>query len=365
MPNLPPCSKRKRISHPAHSAATAATIFLAIASVFLTTCDAVGSSPSCFVSPVSPLLIDTNHRQREPKLPKVGPASVTSVGETIHAAVAYTPRRERTFVRLHSSNNNDDNQGTISLSNFLTNLRTNLKTAAAEGFGTRARNVATTMNQGDVVVPLCSNFTKRSDLAQRGVYAGVEYLVCDVIDTVVAIGSDNDDSAVDDRNGDVDGMVSSEGMSAEVGDETEKERKSEQKKQERIITIRPAYPLRPHLERTEWPITLPVSDVPLWLSKTTYEAGTALGTLLLAGTYLILASIMATLIRVVIVPSESMEPTLMPGDVSCRFLYFQLTFYCFFVWEGRSVNVDYVRNAFYCRSFSLMLYRSLILMSTA
>eukprot|EP00957_Ditylum_brightwellii_P160917 12251247-Ditylum_brightwellii.AAC.1 len=50
--------------------------------------------------------------------------------------------------------------------------------AAKEGFGTRARNVASRMTLGDTVVPLCSNIDQRQLLAGQGVYAGVEYTIC-------------------------------------------------------------------------------------------------------------------------------------------------------------------------------------------
>lgn len=133
------------------------------------------------------------------------------------------------------------------------------------------------MGVGDVVVPLCSNLDKRQDLAQIGLYAGVEYVICDI----------------------------EEG----IGEE------GKRLLDERVATLKPAYPLRPHLERSDWPISLPISEVPLWISKATYEAGTAFGTLMLAGTYLVIASILATVLRIVVVPSESMEPALMPGDV--------------------------------------------------
>eukprot|EP00578_Thalassiosira_sp_NH16_P000347 CAMPEP_0181138180 /NCGR_PEP_ID=MMETSP1071-20121207/34107_1 /TAXON_ID=35127 /ORGANISM="Thalassiosira sp., Strain NH16" /LENGTH=445 /DNA_ID=CAMNT_0023224995 /DNA_START=99 /DNA_END=1436 /DNA_ORIENTATION=- len=169
---------------------------------------------------------------------------------------------------------NDEQQPS---NNLPSKLLSNLRTAASDGFGTRARNVGSTMGTGDVVVPLCSNLDKRQDLAQIGLYAGVEYVICDIIDEAAA------------------------------GEEGERN--------DRIASLKPAYPLRPHLERSDWPIELAVSDVPLWLSKATYEAGTALGTLMLAGTYLAIASILATIVRVVAVPSESMEPALMPGDV--------------------------------------------------
>lgn len=161
--------------------------------------------------------------------------------------------------------------------NLFSKLVTNFRTAASDGFGTRARNVGSTMNVGDVVVPICGNLERRSSLAQLGLYAGVEYVICDL----------------------------------EEGSGEEGERPID----ERIATIKPAYPLRPHLERSDWPITLPVADVPLWLNRATYEAGTAVGTLMLAGTYLSVAAILATVVRIVVVPTESMEPALMPKDV--------------------------------------------------
>ncbi|KAL7538181.1 hypothetical protein ACHAXR_008935 [Thalassiosira sp. AJA248-18] len=161
--------------------------------------------------------------------------------------------------------------------NLLSKLLSNLRTAASDGFGTRAKNVGSTMGVGDVVVPLCnSDLDKRTSLAQGGLYSGVEYIICDI----------------------------------EEGSGEEGERLVD----ERIATLKPAYPLRPHLERSDWPITLPVSDVPLWLNRATYEAGTAVGTLMLAGTYLTIAATLATFVRIVGVPSESMEPALMPGD---------------------------------------------------
>lgn len=148
------------------------------------------------------------------------------------------------------------------------------RNASSEGFGTRARNVASTCQVGDIVVPLCGNIEKRQMLAARGVYPGVEYLICDLSNC-------------------------EEGLPAK----------------ERIVTIRPAYPLRDHLERSDWPITIPLSEVPLWLSKTTYEAGTALGTLMLSGSLLVIAALLASIVRVAVIPSESMMPSLMPGDV--------------------------------------------------
>jgi len=161
--------------------------------------------------------------------------------------------------------------------NLLSKLISNIRTASKDGFGTKARNIGSTMQVGDVVVPLCGNIEKRQSLAQIGLYAGVEYIICDI----------------------------QEGSGKE----------GERLVDERIATVKPAYPLREHLERDDWPISLSVDKVPLWLPKATYEAGTAIGTLALAGTYLATALVISTFVRIVVVPSESMEPALMPRDV--------------------------------------------------
>ena len=128
------------------------------------------------------------------------------------------------------------------------------------------------------MVPLCGNLEKRQVLADRGVYPGVEYIISNL---TTSDDDSNDDAAY-----------------------------------ERIATIRPAYPLRTHLERSDWPISVPLSDVPLWLSKATYEAGTALGTLMLSASLLGVAAVVASVLRLAVIPSESMIPALMPGDVS-------------------------------------------------
>lgn len=165
----------------------------------------------------------------------------------------------------------------VAETNLLSKLVSNIRTASKDGFGTKARNIGSTMQVGDVVVPLCGNIEKRQSLAQIGLYAGVEYIICDI----------------------------QEGSGKE----------GERLVDERIAIIKPAYPLREHLERDDWPISLPVSEVPLWLPRATYEAGTAIGTLALAGTYLATALVVSTFVRIVVVPSESMEPALMPRDV--------------------------------------------------
>jgi len=164
-------------------------------------------------------------------------------------------------------------------------FRRKITDAASEGFGVKARNVASTMSIGDVVVPLCKDLEKRQILANRGIYAGVEYKICELemanevkITTIQGL-------SLPERNG----------VTAK---------------------IKPAYNLREHLERTDWPVEVnPINDIPLWVSKSTFESGTMLGTLVLSFSYLSIAAFIALFVRFTYVPSPSMQPTLNPGNV--------------------------------------------------
>ena len=159
-----------------------------------------------------------------------------------------------------------------------------VRSLVVEGFGTKAKNVAYTMSVGDVVVPLCANLDQRQSLANRGIYPGVDYKVCELLLNDIQVPS-------------IDSIPP-------------------EAKAKVTAKIRPKYPLRQHLERPDWPVSVrPVVDVPLWLSETTYQAGTALGTLALAISYFSLASLLAFFIRITYVPSESMIPALNVGDV--------------------------------------------------
>lgn len=189
------------------------------------------------------------------------------------------------------SERTDRSSSGLGLRGKIDEVRSNFAAAAAEGFGTRARNVAPTMSVGDVVVPLCGNLELRQELANRGVYAGVEYVVCGIALPL----ADGEEEEREVRS---------------LGDCTDAERRSA------TAMIKPRYPLRPHLERTDWPVPVrPMQDVPLWLSRATWEAGTALGTLGLAFSYLSIAAVLALFVRFAYVPSESMIPALNPGDL--------------------------------------------------
>jgi len=163
-------------------------------------------------------------------------------------------------------------------------FREKFSQASSEGFGTKAKNVAKTMKVEDIVVPLCGNLEMRQILANRGIYPGVEYEICNL-----KVKDDEFQSM------------------GEVPDEL---------KNDIIAMVKPAYKLRDYLERSDWPVPVkPLQDVPLWLSKTTYEAGTMLGTAMLSFSYLTMAAIIAFFVRFAYVPSPSMTPTLNPGDV--------------------------------------------------
>lgn len=161
----------------------------------------------------------------------------------------------------------------------------NFNDAKSDGFGTRARNAAVNVTKGDIIVPLCSNLEMRQILANRGVYAGVEYKVCNIClkDGVTVVST-------------LEGLDGMDKVGA-------------------TASIKPAYPLRDYLERDDWPVDIPLENVPLWLSKATYEAGTAVGTLFFSGTVLLSAAIIAFFVQFVGVPSGSMIPALQPGDV--------------------------------------------------
>ena len=190
----------------------------------------------------------------------------------------------KTKTHLFQSLQENDNERKGVMYNML-KFRKNFSIAASEGFGTKARNVASTMSVGDIVVPLCGNLAMRQILANQGIYPGVEYKVC----TLQVNGRDIETIA---------GLSNKDRMDV-------------------VATMKPAYKLRDYLERSDWPVSVkPLEDVPLWLSKATYEAGTMVGTLGLSLTYLSVAAFLAFFVRFTFVPSESMIPTLNPGDVT-------------------------------------------------
>ena len=161
------------------------------------------------------------------------------------------------------------------------------QSAADEGFGTRAKNAANSCSVGDIIVPLCSNLAQRQILANRGIYAGVEYRV---VELSTSIDDDEPTNKVD----------TVQGLSSPT---------------QALALILPAYPLRDHLERSDWPVSVTLDEVPLWLSRSTYIAGNALGTAALSSFFLVVAAVISFYVRIVSIPSPSMLPSLSPGNV--------------------------------------------------
>lgn len=201
--------------------------------------------------------------------------AIIKIAVFCHSVVSFKmnplPRRFSSLCRFIS---NDKNDG----------FARSFQQARDDGFGTRARNAAINATVGDVIVPLCSNLEMRQSLANRGIYAGVEYKIC----SISLLGQSID---------------SLEGLERNMKEQT-------------IALVKPAYPLRDYLERDDWPVPIQlIKDVPFWLSKSTYQAGTAVGTLVLSGFSLSIAALVAFFVRFVTVPTASMIPTLNPGNI--------------------------------------------------
>ena len=201
-------------------------------------------------------------------------------------------KASRRSIALSAADNNEDTADSTavllpleSLQNKVRSTQKSFQSAADEGFGTKAKNAANTCAVGDIIVPLCSNLAQRQILANRGIYPGVEY---EVVELLV---DDNDEKM---KVNTVKGLPSPT--------------------QARAL-IRPAYPLREHLERSDWPVSVQLDEVPLWLSRSTYIAGNALGTAALSSFFLVVAAFFSFFLRIVSVPTPSMLPSLSPGNV--------------------------------------------------
>ncbi|CEL94229.1 unnamed protein product [Vitrella brassicaformis CCMP3155] len=81
-----------------------------------------------------------------------------------------------------------------------------------------------------------------------------------------------------------------------------------------VITVRPRYRLVDKLER-QWPVTIAMSEVPIFLTPRMYNTATLISTLLSAAQLLAVALVASQFCSLYYIPSYSMEPTLHKGDV--------------------------------------------------
>ena len=222
-----------------------------------------------FVSPVASISSKVAPRRR------IASSSPDTNAETIDDESSGSPNASKVLAPLES------------LQTKVKATQQSFQSAADEGFGTRATNAANSCSVGDIIVPLCSNLAQRQILANRGIYAGVEYKV---VELSTSIDDDEPTNKVD----------TVQALSSPT---------------QALALIRPAYPLRDHLERSDWPVSVTLDEVPLWLSRSTYIAGNALGTAALSSFFLVVAAVISFYVRIVSIPSPSMLPSLSPGNV--------------------------------------------------
>ena len=221
-----------------------------------------------------------------------GTLTSTSTSSAFVAPTALSSANARRSIALLSAADTDEDSSDAravlaplkSLQCKLKSTQQSFQSAADDGFGTKAKNAARNCSVGDVIVPLCSNLAQRQILANRGIYPGVEY-------KVVELYASGDEGTKLDT---VKGLPSPTRAQA---------------------LVRPAYPLREHLERSDWPVSVELDEVPLWLSRSTYIAGNALGTAVLSSFFLGVAAFFSFFLRIVSVPTPSMLPSLSPGNV--------------------------------------------------
>ena len=87
--------------------------------------------------------------------------------------IARTPVNTILYSKFQQNEDPTALESSPSIFDGILTFRQKFSQASAEGFGTKARNVANTMSIGDIVVPICGNLALRQILANRGIYAGV------------------------------------------------------------------------------------------------------------------------------------------------------------------------------------------------
>ena len=129
---------------------------------------------------------------------------------------------------------------------------------------------------GRIVVPVLRKLSERPRMFQAGVYPGVEYRLLRIIN--------EKDQDLFYNQPDVD------------------------------YELKPIYPLVRQLERP-WPVRIKEQDIPKLITPTQYNVISAVGSLFAATTALLMAFIISQAISLFFIPSKSMEPTLLKGDV--------------------------------------------------
>jgi hypothetical protein len=141
----------------------------------------------------------------------------------------------------------------------------------------------------------------RAELFRVGAYPGVEYRVMRVFDPPAAAGAQ--------------AATLSEATSSEAfAERAALGREAFEATAGSVLELQPLYPLVKALVRP-WPVAVPEAAVPAFFSEAQYNAVTVAGALAVAASALAAAAIASQAFSLFYIPSRSMEPTLLPGDV--------------------------------------------------
>lgn len=155
---------------------------------------------------------------------------------------------------------------------------------------------------GDVIVPVIGArdgwSTIRQDLVAAGVYPGVEYRCTSILCSGEQLSSTAEAPPGAFESGQLQ------------------------------LVLRPVYPLVQRLER-QWPVSIAASSIPIVLTPFAYNAATAYAALSTSAALAMGGAALAATLSLSVIPSRSMEPTLLPGDVvlvvsACTILYSRL-----------------------------------------
>ena len=150
---------------------------------------------------------------------------------------------------------------------------------------------------------------KRQELFDVGCYPGVEYRIRAI--EVEAKDKDGEEDEEEDKDEDKD---EEEDEGRGFSSVAEALSRAADNPEQVYLSIRPAYPLIPQLERA-WPVRVQLSQIPWALSRGAYNVVTVASSALLAASVLFFAFGASLAVTLSVVNTRSMQPTIEPRDV--------------------------------------------------
>lgn len=181
-------------------------------------------------------------------------------------------RREQQS-HLKEKPSNEDNGGLMTGSTLFGKLGRDIR--LSDGGTSMDVHDTDNVRVGKIVVPILSRLIQRPRMFELGVYPGVEYRILRIL-------KDGEER-----------FTSCPGADYE---------------------LKPIYPLVSQLERA-WPVTVNEREIPRLYTPSMYNVVSAVGSLATAITGLATAFILSQAISLFFIPSKSMDPTLLVGDV--------------------------------------------------